>query len=1233
MFFQEESSPESKAANSPVWKNPIARRRISSEGTLEYIGSRTAGATSATSLQRRNYGDVYNRARLLHDFSTKRSLSDSNQPREASRGFIQEALKEKENLKETVESEASAIKEGVKAAATEAAQKEVRQCHDSQPIESEEKVKSQSRQANEIKESCVERLSVGKGDESNNNVLIEKREEHENAHDYVNTKEHEKEQHEDKVQVNSSVDSDALQSDCAKGEPQSSGVKLTVKESVEETHNAEILAESVPIESHKDSLPSLISSKTYDNKDSQENTPKVDTFVESSTIKAEVSDSDFRTSSPWNSQKTSDTFNPESVEVQDEGELPPLASQPVVTKRRYVPNAQTLDHRASLPPNFFSDHVSPVPPPRRNSPRKKLEKLRAGSTEGSPVKTAPIVGETGPSVGAPPSTSRGSDCTRPLVVSTAPPVGSASSQRRSPKRSAPTPRNDHPNVRESPGLSRARPHSIAYLEPPNLSLGSPIAPPRTKRLSRKERQSSAPVSGAKAGTPQVKVCRKDEEREINLKHTEDVSLDEDDMEAQQRKFELDRMRASLFGYDHSEATQEGSPPTSNAVVLTLRDDDDGIQSPRHQNQVVMNVASPVGTSHPRGTTVNISDKGSPQSSKGFKTNIQLDFNDETMSRSPSSQQTSTNNAHGESLDSLINDGHKPYKTIVDLSEPEVRKNKSQAGNSRIVLDLDSHQYRPESMRPDVPQSVSTVTVEEEYMLQGRPALDTGKQVYKTDIYVSPQDSSTYESASNYEESESSTNLDASSLAKSEPDLSDDSDLSDAEGTFQATFEPGMHVDAGSTETRTCIKLDDDGDSGITLVSYHNRSDSLEDEKPTPSPPQKTTATTGVVLTLTPLTSPRTPIRLAPSPPREEKPPAPRFIKMSRSDDSPPKETTALRMEVRSKAVASGPEESGGREGDDPSSRDELLTRHSRSAQPRASPPRPVVSALSPPRHKRPAPTPPSPQPAAAQVYSPADNTQVADNKCDNELSAVARTGTTVFHTTGTKYTPQQGGASVEGSLSEDGLGSREDQSSSSGTGRVHVSATGHLHWDSSSSSGAQSPHHQQQYSGPTTTSHQGSGGADPLQPSGAPHNTPDLVQVTGQGSAPLSPDSMDPITGLRKTGPVSAVDKAVKFVAKTEPSFRVKKVDDPSAEVEGERATLIEAMRVRRKPVEWMPPAFDNTTEMGGGKTSSEMLYEQRKAKNELNVKPNGPGREGNKQAPPDVIPAYDTPPNPSRWS
>ena len=95
--------------------------------------------------------------------------------------------------------------------------------------------------------------------------------------------------------------------------------------------------------------------------------------------------------------------------------------------------------------------------------------------------------------------------------------------------------------------------------------------------------------------------------------------------------------------------------------------------------------------------------------------------------------------------------------------------------------------------------------------------------------------------------------------------------------------------------------------------------------------------------------------------------------------------------------------------------------------------------------------------------------------------------------------------------------------------------------------------------------------------------------------------TMDPITGLKRTGVVSPTDKAMVFMHSTEPVIRVKKKEDGiNPALEEERKTILEEMKVRTKKAEtWLP---EDELPRQGEKTESERAYEERR----VNLKEQG---------------------------
>ncbi len=91
--------------------------------------------------------------------------------------------------------------------------------------------------------------------------------------------------------------------------------------------------------------------------------------------------------------------------------------------------------------------------------------------------------------------------------------------------------------------------------------------------------------------------------------------------------------------------------------------------------------------------------------------------------------------------------------------------------------------------------------------------------------------------------------------------------------------------------------------------------------------------------------------------------------------------------------------------------------------------------------------------------------------------------------------------------------------------------------------------------------------------------------------------TMDPITGLKRTGYASPSDKAMLFAQATEPQIRIKKKEDGSlnTDAERERLNILDEMRVKKKKSEhWLPE--DEIPKTNVEKTQSERAYEERRA-------------------------------------
>ncbi|ELU06406.1 hypothetical protein CAPTEDRAFT_198391 [Capitella teleta] len=111
------------------------------------------------------------------------------------------------------------------------------------------------------------------------------------------------------------------------------------------------------------------------------------------------------------------------------------------------------------------------------------------------------------------------------------------------------------------------------------------------------------------------------------------------------------------------------------------------------------------------------------------------------------------------------------------------------------------------------------------------------------------------------------------------------------------------------------------------------------------------------------------------------------------------------------------------------------------------------------------------------------------------------------------------------------------------------------------------------------------------------------------------PAQMDAKTGLRRVGPSSPVDKAVDFVSRTEPLYRVKPKEDVAAiskELQHNRREILDSSRVRARKVDsWgpgtgeqppelpkQPPPPAPQAEIRARITESELKYDERKKLN-----------------------------------
>ena len=754
------------------------------------------------------------------------------------------------------------------------------------------------------------------------------------------------------------------------------------------------------------------------------------------------------------------------------------------------------------------------------------------------------------------------------------------------------------------------------------------------------------------------------ELSVDLTNTQNYQEPYEDMEARQRRLELENMRAHLFGYEEAQTGDFGETKHSPEAKSTAQFVDKGrggmsgspesldssqvIQDGSPPSQVLLSLGAGdqahIFTNVPVRSSTDSAFSSSKHNSTPEKSKITLNFTDEVddsngylyESRSP--LQVDRGADPSKRLDQLIGvqaDNHQPYKTVLNLSDSDIKTDDnihmygkvSPDQKSRIVLSLDSPKHTPESSRRNtVPEGSSStvVYVQEDTSLRTHPQV--GDDGYKTDIYVGS--SSTYESKSNYEESENSMAQDLLDLSRSEAIQSEeDSDMSDNEANFHATFEPHVHTDEAETDKTVASRVDPDEEfSGVTLVSYTSPGETPETfSRASPPSEVKERVTSGVVLNLSPPSYPQ-PVPV--ESPGEQGTPGP--VKLTRITrlESPPAETydKRLKLEIKTPPVSlieSPPPLSTSTPLHPLSPPHPLLPPPPLSPAPPLSPPPPLsfasplgpLSPLSPPgeldlRLALDGRDILDQSPSSDKVENRSSGAPRAvaynnDNTSDNPATVV-RTGTTVYHSAGpgigSRARPSGNNKPViPGPASSAGnSGSHADNvddfTANPSPNRVTVNLAGQLDW----------------HSGATTTSTTSTNSTSTTESSTG--SQPDLVTISSSADP-----TMDPITGLRKTGSVTPVDKAIRFVATTEPTFRMTKKLDPDIgkELESERETLMDSMRVRRKKLDTWVPGVELEDTNPQYKTESEIRYEQRKNRGDRN-------EDIRWEKPPDVIPTQD---------
>ena len=391
-----------------------------------------------------------------------------------------------------------------------------------------------------------------------------------------------------------------------------------------------------------------------------------------------------------------------------------------------------------------------------------------------------------------------------------------------------------------PGSSLQRAGSLEDILHNNEN--SPVPPPRIKR---KQRMRLADIRGKSRSGSDNSGSDSPERRRRNIPTqssssylanppgataTEYDHLTQLELEMEARKRELERMRLKYAGH-------LGADTQQSEVYLDLGGESSDFDN-RHEISY-QNVEYSSPTRATRGgdtlkTTLRFDD-GQDDSSHQY-TNVEYTSSSSRHgldARSQDRQNKSNNNAGSSSSKVVLSfnddqDDTKSYEDVVLLSKKQLGEEGEpipqtfidgreemdtwdqsyDRQNVRVVLDLDTDQYGSPAIGNISPRS--GMTAEEEYIIGNRsPRRDIppGGRV-TTHLSSEGNFDSHDDSISNYNDSASSADI--FSLPKSEIDgHASDSDISDNGGSFQATFEPRTNDD-------------EENDSGITLVSYHNK---------------------------------------------------------------------------------------------------------------------------------------------------------------------------------------------------------------------------------------------------------------------------------------------------------------------------------------------------------------------------------------------------------------------------
>ena len=706
------------------------------------------------------------------------------------------------------------------------------------------------------------------------------------------------------------------------------------------------------------------------------------------------------------------------------------------------------------------------------------------------------------------------------------------------------------------------------------------------------------------------------------------------MEAESRKQELERMRHGLFGRH-----EEPMAPTPTNTVNTGGSNNNTTATLSNtyttdltnSNVTITNTAD----SHTQkaSTVISIVDEGnrSPTaiSYESSLAKTVLNISNESPKRSPAKADEFEDGFYDEDIVLKPADGTLSKKTkhnskiVLDLDEHAYRREFSMPDRSsqvlpdhtegvdfdmphtsKIVLTLDEDMYASESNDHDEPLVETLVDIDsgvndadlidnsgservnlDNAGLQSGMYLDVDPQQYSPGIeytalplipshgrpfeediqttYLPPPTTSTSmelfltNPSSKQNSNELTVNtgggadmLDSLNISRTSSER--DSDLSDNEGTFQATFEPSRHFDSYDEDTYAIFKEANHDDSGIVLVSYQQK----DSEADTPAVELKS---------VTPKVDDSEAVKSfidffasGPSTPKKD---------IVKSTSEPKKASSSMSLTLKQPNYASN-----------------VLVDTSD---------KPVMPTLVDPL-----------QPDIAPSQSPADmiDNSVIPPLPDTPPPVLGTTDLSVISTSRGPPPDTSLSAVATVNVSPDPVGSWPD--STAGKDKDILSHSVALEVDSTQS---HSDNVKDLHSLMCLESNSSVYTASPESSVGKVSQQTGPLVILGvdpRVDTHTPPPTMDPVTGLKKTGLSSPVEKAIQFVERTEPVIRIKKKNskdneppDPERvalyqEIAHERHSIMNELRIKPKRMTTWVADEDGQY---SGKTESERKYEERK--------------------------------------